>query len=112
MNDAADPVPEALTPAVLHVLVALAAEPRHGYSIMQAVADKGGPEMGPGTVYGTLQRLERAGLVQEADALSEGRRRVFRITPAGRAALQGEAERIRHVDALLRDLGLAAGEGR
>lgn len=112
MKTSSEAVPEALTPAVLHVLVALAAEPRHGYSIMQTVTDNGGPEMGPGTVYGTLQRLERAGLVREADALSEGRRRVFEITPAGRAALRGEAERIRHVDGLLRDLGLAAGGGR
>src|SRR5919108_1749780 len=85
-----------LTPAVFHVLLALEQGALHGYGIMQAVEQTAGVSMGPGTIYGTLQRLSDAGLVEEAGAGEEWgeRRRSYRLTRAGRAALKAEARRI------------------
>ena len=85
-----------LTPAVFHILLALADGPLHGYGIMQAVEISGvsEPAMGPGTIYGSLQRMEEAGLVKELPARTDDRRRVFTLQPAGRRALALEAERL------------------
>ena len=96
------PVP--LTPAVFHILLALADGPLHGYGIMQAVeaAAGGEPPMGPGTIYGSLQRMEEAGLVKELPARTDDRRRVFTLLPAGRRALVQEAERLSRLAALVR----------
>ena len=101
-----------LTPAVFHVLLALADGPRHGYAIMQtversAVAE---PRMGPGTIYGSLLRMEEAGLVREIAARADDRRRLFALLPAGRRALAHEAERLAHLAALVRDKRLVPGE--
>jgi PadR family transcriptional regulator, regulatory protein PadR len=80
------------------VLVALAAERLHGYGVMQGVAElsEGRVRLGPGTVYGVLDRLERDGLVAEDGVeIEQGReRRYFRITSAGAAALGAETERL------------------
>jgi DNA-binding PadR family transcriptional regulator len=96
------PVP--LTPAVFHILLALADGPLHGYGIMQAVEASAAnePPMGPGTIYGSLQRLEDAGLVKEIAARADDRRRVFTLLPAGRRALAQEAERLARLAALVR----------
>jgi DNA-binding PadR family transcriptional regulator len=94
------PPPSPLTPAVFHILLALADRPLHGYAIMQAVEESAGVAMGPGTIYGTLERLESAGLVREL-AGSE-RRRVFTLLPAGRKALQAEAQRLARLATLVR----------
>ena len=96
------PVP--LTPAVFHVLLALADGPLHGYGIMQAVEASAAnePPMGPGTIYGSLQRMEEAGLVKEVSARTDDRRRVFTLLPAGRRALAQEAERLARLAALVR----------
>jgi len=90
-----------LTPAVFHILLALADGPRHGYAIMQAVEESAGKEMGPGTIYGSLQRMEDAGLVREVDP-GHDRRRVFALQPFGRRALEAEAQRLARLAALLR----------
>jgi len=105
--------PAPLTPAVFHILVALADGPLHGYGIMQAVeATAGGdPPMGPGTIYGSLQRMEEAGLVREAPARADDRRRVFMLLPAGRRALAQEAERLSRLAALVRERRLLPDEG-
>ncbi len=63
--------PEALlplTPAVFHVLLALADSERHGYGIMQEVAARtnGMMRMGPGTLYGSIKRMLAAGLIEES----------------------------------------------
>jgi len=80
------------------VLVALAGERLHGYGVMQAVAglSDGRVRMGPGTVYGVLDRLEREGLVAEdGTGMEQGReRRYFRITARGVEVLAGETERL------------------
>jgi DNA-binding PadR family transcriptional regulator len=91
-----------LTPAVFHILLALADGPLHGYAIMQAVEASSGDVMGPGTIYGTLQRLEDGGLVRESASQSDDRRRAFALTAGGRSALQAEAERLARLAALVR----------
>jgi DNA-binding PadR family transcriptional regulator len=103
-----DPAP--LTPAVFHILLALADGPLHGYAIMQAVEVSSGSDMGPGTVYGSLQRMEDAGLVKEVASQADDRRRVFALQPAGRRALQAEAERVSKLAALVRAKRLLRGE--
>jgi len=67
-----------LTAAVFHILLALADGPLHGYAVMQAVEETAGPDlrMGPGTIYGSLQRMEDAGLVKEVASRSGDRRRL------------------------------------
>jgi DNA-binding PadR family transcriptional regulator len=94
-----------LTPPVLHVLLALAEGALHGYAIMQRVEEESGIEMGPGTVYGSLRRMERDGLVEEvASPADEGeaRRRYYALTRTGHAALRAEAVRLERVAALAR----------
>jgi DNA-binding PadR family transcriptional regulator len=101
-----------LTPAVFHILLALADGPLHGYAIMQAVEQTAGPElrMGPGTIYGSLQRMEDAGLVKELMTRSDDRRRVFGLQPAGRRALEAEAQRLARLGDLVRGKRLVTGE--
>ena len=91
-----------LTPAVFHILLALVDGPLHGYAIMQTVEASAGVAMGPGTIYGTLERLEASGLVKELAARREDRRRVFALQPPGRAALQEEAGRLSRLASLVR----------
>ena len=94
--------PMPLTPAVFHILLALAEGPLHGYAIMQSVEESSGTGMGPGTIYGTLERLEAGGVVKEVPAARSDRRRTFALQPAGRAALQDEARRLLRLAALVR----------
>ena len=95
---------DVLTPAVFHILLALADEERHGYGIMLEVGRVTDRKvlMGPGTLYGSLKRMVDAGLVEEsgerADVeLNSERRKYYRITARGRQALRGEAERLREL---------------
>ncbi len=94
--------PGSLTPAVFHVLLALADGPLHGYAIMQAVEESSGTAMGPGTVFGTLERLEASGLVKELPTARSDRRRLFALEPAGREALKDEAKRLSRLTSLAR----------
>ncbi len=97
--------------ATYQVLLALDdGESLHGYAIMQAVEVSSGADMGPGTIYGSLQRMEDAGLVKEAAAHGDDRRRVFALQPAGRKALQVEAARLAKLAALVRAKRLVRGE--
>ena len=89
----------ALTPAVVHVLLALAGGERHGYAILKEVQDRTGSRLrlGPGTIYGTLQRLMETGWVEEAAPPGAGvdqRRRYYRMTSTGRDALEAEVDRL------------------
>jgi DNA-binding PadR family transcriptional regulator len=88
-----------LTPAVFHVLLALAGAERHGYGILKEVLRQTGGDvrLGPGTLYGTLQRLMGASLVEESEGpgdREDERRRYYRLTRSGRLALQTEARRM------------------
>jgi DNA-binding PadR family transcriptional regulator len=108
-GNTATPDSEPLTPAVFHVLLALADGAAHGYAIMQAVEESSGRVMGPGTIYGTLQRLEHAELVRPVPAPArhdDERRQYFGLTPSGRRALQAEARRLAGLADLARTRGL------
>jgi DNA-binding PadR family transcriptional regulator len=100
-----------LTPVVFHILLALADQPRHGYAIMQAVEQSAGPpvRMGPGTIYGSIQRMEDAGLVREL-AASSGRRRRYTLTALGRRALEVEAARVTRLARVVRAKKIVTGE--
>lgn len=74
------------------VLTSLAEKPRHGYAIAKDVEAVAGVRLGPGTLYGTLARLEARGLIEALPA--EDRRRPYRITAPGMAVLRGRLERI------------------
>jgi DNA-binding PadR family transcriptional regulator len=71
-------------PAML-VLVSLSDGPKHGYAIMTDVEAFGGASLGPGTLYAVLARLEAGGLIEPLE--SDERRRPYRLTAAGAAAL-------------------------
>ncbi|MCC7448995.1 MAG: helix-turn-helix transcriptional regulator [Anaerolineae bacterium] len=90
-----------LTPAVFHILLALADGEKHGYGIMQEVtAITGGTiRMGPGTLYGTIKRLLEAGMIEESDerpdpALDDERRRYYRLTSFGERVARAETARL------------------
>ena len=96
-----------LTPAVLHILLALSTEDRHGYGIMKQVEREshGKVNMGPGTLYGSIGRMMDAGLIRESDrradpAMDDERRIYYQLTGAGRKALETELDRYRDVVAL------------
>jgi DNA-binding PadR family transcriptional regulator len=96
-----------LTPAVLHILLALAAHERHGYGIMKQVESdsQGKVNMGPGTLYGSLGRMIEAGLIRESDKkmdpeMNDERRVYYEITGLGKKALAAEVERYREVIAV------------
>jgi DNA-binding PadR family transcriptional regulator len=91
-----------LAPAALHILLCLAAEPRHGYGIMREVARQsdGQYQLGPGTLYDNLQKLMTQGLVEEAPRPSvddDPRRRHYRVTKFGRRVLDADVLRLKRV---------------
>lgn len=90
-----------LTPAVFHILLALADGEKHGYAIMQEVETNtnGTVTMGPGTLYGSIKRMLAAGLLEESDerpdpALDDQRRRYYKLTGLGGQVVQAEAKRL------------------
>jgi DNA-binding PadR family transcriptional regulator len=91
----------ALRPVEFHVLLALAAEERHGYGILQEVAalTEGGLQIEPGTLYRALHRMLKDGWVVESSRrpaadLDDERRRYYRLTALGRRVATAEAERL------------------
>lgn len=91
-----------LSPAALHILLALAGEDLHGYGIMQQVVrqSEGKYKLGPGTLYDNLQRLTTQGLVKEGARRVEDddpRRRYYRLNSLGRAVLTAEIARLERV---------------
>jgi DNA-binding PadR family transcriptional regulator len=72
------------------VLTSLAGGPKHGYALIKDIEDFAGVELGAGTLYGCLSKLEAAGFVEPL--ASEGRRHPYRITPAGLAAIEERLE--------------------
>jgi DNA-binding PadR family transcriptional regulator len=102
-----------LPPATFHILVALTDADRHGYAIMQEVAQRtaGRTRLNPGTLYTTIQRLLDNDLIVEvetrADPEDDERRRYYRLTPLGRRVAQAELARLSDLVALGRHAGLA-----
>jgi DNA-binding PadR family transcriptional regulator len=92
-----------LSPAALHILLALAGEDRHGYGIMQEVArqSEGQYKLGPGTLYDNLQKLMNQGMVEEPPRRpskdEDPRRRYYRLTGFGRGILSAEVARLEGV---------------
>jgi DNA-binding PadR family transcriptional regulator len=93
-----------LTPAVFHILLALADGEKHGYVIMQeveAVSD-GSVNMGPGTLYGSIKRMLKAGLIIESDErpdpdMDHQQRRYYKLSGFGEHVLRAEAARLEAV---------------
>jgi DNA-binding PadR family transcriptional regulator len=113
---AADLLP--LPTATFHILVALSEADRHGYAIMQEVAERTGgkTKLNPGTLYTTIRRLLDQGVISELDDRpdpneDDERRRYYRLTPFGRQVAQLELARLGDLVDLARHAGLAPARG-
>lgn len=107
MPDRPRPGDEPLKPKVLHVLLALADGPRHGYSIMQDVAARteGQVRIWPAAMYGLLRELEDGDLIAESEkrpADDDERRRYFALTARGKRVLGEEVRRLEAIVDLAR----------
>jgi DNA-binding PadR family transcriptional regulator len=105
--------PFALSRDTFHILVALADRDRHGYSIMQEVAERtvGQVNLSPSTLYSAVKRLLEEGLIQELEerpdpAHDDERRRYYRLTKAGRRAAIEEAKQLEKLLSDARSSGL------
>lgn len=90
-----------LKPKVLHVLLAVADSPRHGYSIMQEVSERtnGQVRLWPAALYTLLRELEKADFIEEsarrpAAEEDDERRRYFALTAHGKRVLDAEVRRL------------------
>jgi DNA-binding PadR family transcriptional regulator len=72
-------------PSVL-ILSSLAEMPRHGHAVYLDIKGFAGVELGPGTLYGAIARLEERGLIEAVG--EDGRRRTYRLTAKGADALR------------------------
>jgi DNA-binding PadR family transcriptional regulator len=105
MSDSTLPDPKGclpLTATVLNILLALSDSAKHGYAIRQEVeiATDGKVRMGAGTLYGTIDRMLKAGLIDEVEGADESRdprRRYYRLSSLGRKALRAELGRLQDV---------------
>ncbi len=98
-------------------MLALADEQKHGYAIMSEVEvlTEGSVTMGPGTLYGTVKRMLKAGLVEEADErpdpeLDDERRRYYRLTGLGARVLDAEVARMEQLARIARTRWSAPGQ--
>jgi DNA-binding PadR family transcriptional regulator len=92
---------EPLSQPALHVLLALGAEARHGYAIMQEIAERSGGTIRllPGTLYSTIKRMLADGWIEEIAAprgadSDDARRRYYRVTRKGRLVAEAETRRL------------------
>ncbi len=97
-----------LSPAVFAILLSLSGGERHGYAIMKEARtpEGGNVVMGPGTLYGTIDRLMRDGLLIESETLDNERRRYYRLTESGNSALAAELSRMDSALSAARTRGL------
>lgn len=109
-----------LTPAALHILMALADGALHGYGIKQVVEDRtvGSLRLGPATLYEAIHRMLRAGWIADtpkqpsgSDARA-GRRKYYRLTPEGRKQMQQELARLDGIVRLAKSKDLLPGTPR
>ena len=82
----------------LLIMASLAGGPRHGYAVMEDIEAFAHVRLGPGTLYGALARLEQRGWIEPLPA--EDRRRPYRLTAAGAAALHEQLTSLEQVAAL------------
>ncbi len=106
-----------LPPATFHILLAVADADRHGYAIIQDVAERTGGELrlSAGTLYRSIQRMLEQGLIVEprerpAPDEDDERRRYYRITPLGAAVAKAEARRLADLVRMARARGFAPGK--
>ena len=85
-----------MTEAAYYILLSLL-HPGHGYGMMQRIRELSGGrmEMGPGTLYGVLNRMLKEGLIVLAE--EDGRRKTYAITEAGKEALHAEYQRLKQL---------------
>lgn len=90
-----------LTPALFHVLLALADGEKHGYAILKEVSQRtnGKVKLSAGTLYGIIKRLDESGMISEIAArpevgLDDERRRYYKLTELGRQVAVAEAARL------------------
>lgn len=105
-----------LSPAVFHILLALADGERHGYSIMQEIAEQTGGNLrvGPTTLYRSIKQMLEGGLITEVaerpdPALDDERRRYYRLTTFGQQVVSAEARRLEQALSVARNKALLSG---
>ncbi len=100
-----------LTPTVFAILLSLAEGDKHGYAMMKDAwaPEGGGVRLGPGTLYGSLDRMMRDGLVAESDVQDDERRRYYRLTALGSSVLAAELRRLDAAVTSARSIGLLPG---
>jgi len=100
-----------LSPAVFAILLALAGGEKHGYAIMKEAAEPAGGaiKLGPGTLYGTIDRMIRDQLVEETGFTDDARRRYYRITNLGHRVFTAELSRIGNIVRATRSKALPKG---
>jgi DNA-binding PadR family transcriptional regulator len=82
----------------LHVLIALADGPKHGYAMTQDIEAMTGSRPGPGTLYGAIARLEQRHWIEPLP--SEDRRRPYKLTKSGHHILRARLDALRAVTAI------------
>lgn len=104
-----------LTPAMFHVLLALAEEEMHGYAILKEVERRteGKVRLSAGTLYGIIKRLNGEGWIVESNkrpaaGLDDERRRYYRLTELGRQVAVTEARRLEELLKMARNKNLFA----
>ena len=91
-----------------HILLSLVGGEQHGYGIKQDVLERTGGKvrLWPATLYGSLKRLIKEGLIVEsgerpAAEFDDARRRYYRLTPLGQRVLDLESERLKDLVKIL-----------
>jgi len=115
-------MPESFLPLprdTFHILVSLADRERHGYSVMQDVAERtdGALRLSPSSLYASIKRLLAQGLIEELQerpdpAHDDERRRYYRLTRMGRRVATAEAKRLERLLSDARATGLLPREAR
>src|ERR1051326_8202506 len=119
VQDIVNMQPESLLPlptAVFHILIAVADRERHGYSIMQDVAQRteGKVQLSAGTLYSSIRRMLEQGLIEELSespdpTSADERRRYYRLTRFGKRTAAAEVERLNALVQQARATGLVPG---
>jgi len=114
-------VPESFLPLprdTFHILVSLADRERHGYSVMQDVAERtdGALRLSPSSLYASIKRLLGQGLIEELDERpdpkhDDERRRYYRLSRLGRQVAMAEARRLARLLSDARANGLLSRQG-
>ncbi|WP_211655528.1 PadR family transcriptional regulator [Planococcus alpniumensis] len=79
----------------LLILISLAEQDRHGYAIMEDIEKNYNIKLGPGTLYGAISRLEKAGHISAVE--SQERKKPYRLTEEGHAYLTEQIREIQKV---------------